>query len=214
MIVILSRFASFGNSMSCKCCQLFCILTQSTAFIPPQFFSEDWATILASTHPSTLSTPIVNDTEGELICWSLQRSFSPLTPSASTSSLLTSVVLLSWTKKAIYQHFLLTILQDCWNSSHCYCICLRLSLRLERSWINRHLKQQTALAWRRQPEMWHFFGDVSAHTQQVVTWRCPEVENVRKWHFTSRRTTWVHVFVLILLTCFCAIFVPNQGKVA
>ena len=51
----------------------------------------------------------------------------------------------------------------------------------------RHLKQQTSPAWRRQPETWDFFRDVIAHVQNVVTWRCPEVENVRTWRFTSRR---------------------------
>ena len=38
--------------------------------------------------------------------------------------------------------------------------------------------------------------------------RCPVA-----FHVATK--TWVlHVFVLILLACFCAIFVPNQGKVA
>ena len=51
----------------------------------------------------------------------------------------------------------------------------------------RHLKQQTSPAWRRQPETWEIFRDVIAHVQNVVTWGCPEVENVRTWRFTSRR---------------------------
>ena len=70
----------------------------------------------------------------------------------------------------------------------------------------------TSPAWRRQPEMWHFFRDVTAHVQHVVTWRCPEVENVRTWRFATK-TRVLHVSVLILLACYCAIFVPNQGKV-
>ena len=76
----------------------------------------------------------------------------------------------------------------------------------------RYLKQQTSPARWRQPETWHFFRDFTAHVQHVVTWRCPEVENVA-FHVATK--TWVlHGFVLILLACFCAIFVPNRGKVA
>ena len=50
----------------------------------------------------------------------------------------------------------------------------------------RHLEQQTSPTWRRQPETWYFSRDITAHVQQVVTLRCPEVENVRTWGFTSR----------------------------
>ena len=76
-----------------------------------------------------------------------------------------------------------------------------------------HLKQQTSPGQRRQLETWHFSWDVTAHVQHIVTWHCPEVENVRMWRFTTK-TSVLHVFVLILLAYFCAIFVPNQGKVA
>ena len=42
--------------------------------------------------------------------------------------------------------------------------------------------------------------------------RCPEVENVRTWGFTSRRKP--ENFDPLIMAYFCAIFVPNQGKLA
>ena len=80
--------------------------------------------------------------------------------------------------------------------------CLMKSLRLI---VSRNLKQQTSPAWRRQPETWHFFRDVTAHVVNVVTWRCPEVENARTWPFTSRRKPEYLAFVFIpfsVLVCY------------
>ena len=54
-------------------------------------------------------------------------------------------------------------------------------------YFNGPLSNKTSPAWRRQAETWDFFRDVIAHVQNIVTWRCPEVENVRTWCFTSRR---------------------------
>ena len=55
---------------------------------------------------------------------------------------------------------------------------------------NRHLKQQTSPAGRRQPETWDFFRDVTAHVGTRCDPKLPwswERENVRTWRFTSRR---------------------------
>ena len=37
--------------------------------------------------------------------------------------------------------------------------------------LSSPLKQQTSPARKRQPETWHFYRDVTAHVQHVVTWR-------------------------------------------
>ena len=88
---------------------------------------------------------------------------------------------------------------------------LSLTAVLLRKVAIRHLKQQTSPAWRRQPETWHFIRDYTAHVPNVVTWRCPEVENVRTWGFTSRRKP---EYFDPFMAYVCAIFVPNQGKLA
>ena len=78
----------------------------------------------------------------------------------------------------------------------------------------RHLKQQTSPARRRQPETWHCFRDVTAHVQHVETWRCPEVENVRTWGFTS---LWEREYLIFcfdpFLAYFSVILVRNQKKI-
>ena len=76
-------------------------------------------------------------------------------------------------------HACFTTIASCTNDTtvHAHVWCCSTSALCQTRDNNRHLKQQTSPAWRRQPETWHFFPDYTAHVPNVVTWRCPEVHS-------------------------------------